>query len=315
VGNRNEDFLWVDSAVIHELEKERFPRLTGPYLGERLPGTRPKIFAPHIISTDKDEINGVFSPDGREFYFSRDTYRNRSEAGKEYHILFSKQKNNKWTSPVTASFSGEYMDADMCFDQNGRFMIFCSDRPVGKNGKRKSDSDLWMVKKTASGWSIPEHLGFTVNSLKNEWYPCLTGNNTLYFSSSREGGHGSSDIYRSEYQNGIFQKPENIGIPVNSEFNENDIYVSPDETFLIVISSRRPDTLGSGDMYISFWERDQWTVPQNMGEPFNSSELEYCPMQTPDGKYLFFTSRRRGNDDIYWISTDIIQSYKKGGKK
>lgn len=48
-----------------------------------------------------------------------------------------------------------------------------------------------------------------------------------------------------------------------------------------------------------------------MGAPINTEELEYCPMVSPDEKYLFFTSSRRGNDDIYWISSEILNKYRK----
>ena len=81
-----------------------------------------------------------------------------------------------------------------------------------------------------------------------------------------------------------------------------------------MVSSDRPDGLGSGDLYISFREHDgSWMEPVNMGEPVNSSTLEYCPVVSPDGKYLFFTSRRRGNDDIYWVDAKIIDSYRSQG--
>lgn len=43
----------------------------GPYLGQKPPGMIPEIFAPGIISTAKEELNSVFSLDGREFYFTR----------------------------------------------------------------------------------------------------------------------------------------------------------------------------------------------------------------------------------------------------
>ena len=41
------------------------------YLGQTPPGTTPVLFAPGIVSTDAVELNAVFAPDGREFFFSR----------------------------------------------------------------------------------------------------------------------------------------------------------------------------------------------------------------------------------------------------
>jgi hypothetical protein len=134
----------------------------------------------------------------------------------------------------------------------------------------------------------------------------MTGGGILYFSSSKSG-YGKADVHCAKFKEGIFQKSENIGPPVNTEYRENDVFIASDESFLIFVSSDRPDSLGSGDLYISFRKLDgSWTEPVNMGQPINSSELEYCPVVSPDGKYLFFTSRRRGNDDIYWMDAMII---------
>ena len=45
------------------------PRL--PYMGQPTPGATPEKFAPGVVNTDAIEINGVFTPDGREFFFTR----------------------------------------------------------------------------------------------------------------------------------------------------------------------------------------------------------------------------------------------------
>ena len=42
-----------------------------PYFGQPVPGLTPERFAPGVVSTDTIELNGVFTPDGREFFFTR----------------------------------------------------------------------------------------------------------------------------------------------------------------------------------------------------------------------------------------------------
>jgi topoisomerase IA-like protein len=44
-----------------------------------------------------------------------------------------------------------------------------------------------------------------------------------------------------------------------------------------------------------------------MGKEINTENYEYCPFVTKDGKYLFYTS----NQDIYWVSIEIINKIKK----
>ena len=46
-----------------------FPVLRGDYLGQDPPGLSPELFASGIVSTNENDLNAVFSSDGREFYF------------------------------------------------------------------------------------------------------------------------------------------------------------------------------------------------------------------------------------------------------
>ncbi len=47
-----------------------FPKLTGDYLGQELPGMTPVLFAPGIISTGMNERDIAISPDGNELFYS-----------------------------------------------------------------------------------------------------------------------------------------------------------------------------------------------------------------------------------------------------
>jgi Tol biopolymer transport system component len=113
----------------------------------------------------------------------------------------------------------------------------------------------------------------------------------LYFSSDRSGGKGGYDIYRSRLVQGRYAEPENLGPSINSQYGEVDNYISPDESWLIFVSTR-PDGLGNSDLYISYNEGGSWTPAKNLGAPINSSAREFCPMVSPDGRYLFFISTR-----------------------
>ncbi len=76
---------------------------------------------------------------------------------------------------------------------------------------------------------------------------------------------------------------------MNTEFSEHDPFVAPDESYLI-FTSTRPGGFGREDLYIGYKKVDgSWTEPKNMGKTINSSGVDFCPMLSPDGKYLFFT--------------------------
>ncbi|MFH1940644.1 MAG: hypothetical protein ABIL68_00970 [bacterium] len=296
--------LLVSNVSNAQQNSKEFPKLTGPYFGQKPPGMTPEVFAPGIVSTDVGEFNIVISPDGREIYFSR------SSDSRPTAIMVIKQENGKWSKPTIASFSGRWSDMDPSMSPDGNRIVFGSSRPSGKTNAE--GCDIWIVERMASGnWSEPRNVGDSINTMKNENYPMLIRNGTLYFQSNGHGGMGGLDIFRSEFRDGQFCSPENLGDAINSTYNDFDAYIAPDESMMIFSSSNRLDGFGSGDLYVSFRKKDgTWMNAKNMGERINTSSIEYCPKISPDGKYFFFTSGRSGNGDIYWVDVKVIEELK-----
>jgi len=147
--------------------------------------------------------------------------------------------------------------------------------------------------KTENGWSEPRNLGKPVNGDAQEWFPTLASDGTLYFGSSRAGGRGATDIYRSQFINGNYQEPENLGSAINTEFDEYEPLIAPDQSFLIFMAASRPDCNSrSGDLFVSYRKDRSWTKATNLGNQINSPREEYSPVISPDGKYFFFASTR-----------------------
>ena len=306
-----------------------FSQLIGPYFGQKPPGMTAEIFAPGIVSTEHGEFCSVFSPDGNEFYWSL--------SGAPYPaIVVMRQNNGRWSKPEIVPFSGKCLDYDMAFTPDGKQLFFCSRRPLDGNGPPTDHTDFWFVERQGAGWSEPRHLDGPVNSKAQEYYPIFAQNGTLYLSSTRPGGHGGGDIYRTRFENGAFLEPKNLGVPINTENGEGDLFIAADESYIIVTCYGRSDAIGSGDLYISFRrENGSWSSMKNMGPSINSAANEHCPMLSPDGKYLFFSSGRSRysnyskeaitynekvemmnawgngrNEDIYWIDARIIDILK-----
>src|SRR6185436_12085740 len=157
-------------------------------------------------------------------------------------------------------FSGQYADADPFITADGERFFFISTRPV--DGKPKEDTDIWMMKKTAIGWSEPEHL--PINSETNEWFPTVSRNGNLYFGSERPGGKGRCDIYCSKLVDGKYGPPENLGEPINSAANEVEPFVAPDESYIIFSGTSLPESRGAYDLYVSLHRDGAWTKPRNL---------------------------------------------------
>ncbi len=280
----------------------QFPVLKGDYLGQKKPGLRVELFADGIVSTDKEELNSVFSPDHSEFYFSIDE--------KEvYRMMVMRRIKGVWQKPEIMKISGTYNDVDMFLSKDGQDFYFCSGRPL-KNGITPKGFRIWVMKRMGKTWGNPEILGDRINFGKSQVYPSIDNAGTFYFQ-SRPGEYGKFDIYRSVYKNGAYQNAENLGPNINTKYSEGDAFIAPDGSYLIVTSKGRPDSIGDADLYISFRDpNNRWSRLKNMGPRINSKSVEHCPILSPDGKYLFFTSNRRGNRDIYWVDQRIIRTLK-----
>jgi hypothetical protein len=311
-----------------ENEVTDFPILNGDYLGQTEPGNTPEIFAPNIISTGMAEINAVFSPDYKEFYYSI-----RMPSG-QLVIMVLKNDGSKWSQPEVAPFSGEYSDADPFITSDGNRLYFISKRPIDSTGVAKSDYDIWRVEKNNDKWSKPERLSSEINSETDETYPSLTQDGKLYFSSARIGKNNKDIFYAERLEDG-FNNPVRLNDTVNSHW-EGDIFISPKEDYMIFASYGRE--AGSG-LYITFNNDGNWSLPQRMSEEINVTGREFCPIVSPDGKYFFFTSNQsvelndnlerltykkikddfvqsynypqRGKTDIYWVDAKIIDNYRK----
>ena len=303
------------------------PVLKGPYLGQKPPGMTPELFAPGIVSTGLNELNSVFSPDGKAFYFCV------SHMLKGVSIFEMKMENEEWTKPTLLPFASRFGDIDVTLSPDGERILFSSRRPVPGSHEPKEDNDFWMAERKGDNWGEAVYLGDDINADRDDYYPMMTNSGTIYFSSQREGP-GTNNIYMSKRVNGKYSKAVKLDHAVNTEYREFDPYVSPDEQILI-FTSNRPEGFGSGDLYISFKQSDgRWTKAKNMGDKINTPGSEYCAMLSPDGKYIFFTGARRdpmshsdqpltyedfekvhmgpknGSSDIYWVDAKIIHQFK-----
>lgn len=268
------------------------------YLGQKPPTISPERFAPDLISKKGVyEFGSVFNKDATEFFYGVNVN------GKE-EIRFSELVGNSWSTPKTILRHERYGYNDPFLSPDENRLYFISQRTLdGKSNKQ--DYDIWYAEKIKDGWSEPINAGSNINTKGNEYYISFTNDGTMYFSSNKNGS--SFDIYASKFVGGKFQKPIPLSDSINTSNYEADVFVDPGETY-IIFCARRPDGFGRGDLYISFKNTDgMWTKSINMGEKINTKGHELCPFVSKDGKYLFYTS----NQDIYWVSAEIINVIKK----
>ena len=246
------------------------------------------IFGEEVISTGLNERDLAISPAGDEILYTIVSPRNRVS-----YIVQLTKKDEGWSRPEMAAFSGQYNDLEPAFHPNGEELFFASKRPMSESDE-SNDYNIWKVNKEADGrWSEAIALEETINTEGDEFYPSVAANGNLYFTASYEGGKGSEDIYLSRFENGEYQEPESLSDSINTKTFEFNAYVAPNENFLIFSSFGRPDGEGGGDLYIS--EKDdngKWMGARHLKNGINSKGLDYCPFVHVNSGMLYFTSDR-----------------------
>jgi len=275
----------ADESLVRTFE------LNGAYMGQENPGLTAKIFVPGFISTSDMEKGGVFHPNGKEFYFSR-------RVSGRITIMVTKMDGNKWSNPAELPISGNFERFEPFITKDGSKLYYTSRRPLNDGGPLRAH-DVWVLEREGDTWGEPNRLGNEVNSDDNEWFPTISDNGNLYFS------RGPNILY-SENKNGTYQKPIKIE-GINNGHRAVDAFIAPDESYMIFASAGRPEGLGGYDLYVSFKDdQGKWSTPKNMGKDVNSTDFDWTPSVTPDGKYLFYMS----NSDIYWVDAKIIEDLK-----
>jgi len=281
----------------------RFPVLEGDYLGQKPPASGPELFAPGIISSIWGlHSTAVFSPDGNEVYwapmmtFPGEIY---SRGG----LLMMKRVDGRWTAPAWAPFSGPKGEDDVpFFSADGKTIYFISRRPLPGETQRGSEK-IWFTDRTAAGWSEPRPLDPNVNSMNMHWEFSLDREGNVYFAGQAPDSRGLGDIYLARFSGGKYEKPVNLGEPINSAAEETTPFIAPDGSYLLF--SRQYD------LWASFRGADgSWSEPVKLGPEVNSPSIELCPVVTADGKYLFFLSQRDGESHAYWGSARIIDEWR-----
>jgi hypothetical protein len=119
------------------------------------------------------------------------------------------------------------------------------------------------------------------------------------------GGQGGSDIYFSEWVDGNWSTPVNLGSKVNSAGTDN--YPCAHFSGKLYFASNRPGGMGGLDVYYSDFMDGSWETPVRLPEPVNSLSDDFAFIAQPDLQKGYFSSNRSRNDDIYEFTTTIIR--------
>ena len=180
-------------------------------------------------------------------------------------------------------------------------LFYSSNRPRAGQGDQALDHlDIWLIELLEDGWGPLRPLPSPVNTEANEIHPSVALDGTIYFASDREGGLGRSDLYKAT-PGPTGYAVESLGAVVNTENSEADVFVDPQQRFIIFARTDDPEGYGGDDLWLSIRTVRGWSTPQNLGPGVNSPEYEYGPALSTNGRTLYFTSHKDGDADIFEI--------------
>ena len=253
------------------------------------PTSRAELFGDGVFSTGDYELPPTFEAGGRRAWFtvSTPTY------GRMRWIMETERTATGWSAPRVAPFSGQYDDADPYLSPDGSRLFFLSKRPLAPGQPPRRDLDIWVMAREGAGWGPPRHLGERVNGPGEEHYVTSTRDGRLVIAAVRPDSRNLGDLYEVPFEGGAYGEPRNFGPAVNQpDTHETTPWVSPDGSY-VIFASRRADAVGDLDLYVTV--RDSagaWGKPVNLGPNVNSTAVDYCPLVSPDGEWLYFSSTR-----------------------
>lgn len=179
----------------------------------------------------------------------------------------------EWSDPIPLILGDTtYNYLYPAISSDGLTLYFSSDMPGGFG-----DYDLWKAtrKSTADDFGRPVNLTSIINTRGRDVFPVLRNDSLLYFSSDGHPGIGGYDLFKSSLQrNGKWSVPENLGIPLNSSYDEMSIIFYPEEV--------TPSTIV---------ERGYFSSNRPFADPHNRALANQSKTQTPpiNNNIFYFT--------------------------
>lgn len=252
------------------------------------------------INTSENEYLPVITADEGMIIFTRQTNRNED-------FYKSVKRDGNWSKAEFLSKeinTYNYNEGAQCISPDGNYLFFTGcNRPDGAGR-----CDIYISRREGNGWSKPFNIGPPVNTSGWESQPSISADGrTLYFVSTRQGGFGGYDIWKTELTSeGSWTIPQNLGPEINTEFDEQSPFIHPDDESLYFSSNGWPG-LGNKDLFVSKkvfsdGKHTGWGIPENLGYPINTSGEESGLSISSNGKLGFFASNQKdgyGGLDIY----------------
>lgn len=216
-------------------------------------------------------------------------------------IYYAKNINDRNVELLSENINSKDNEGPGCFSPDGRQFFYTG---AIQSKDKRSVARLGLFISSVENGNFSEPIPFEYNSPDGSYslaHPSVSHDGKrLYFSSDMPGGYGGKDLYYSEWINGKWVQPVNLGSEINSPSDELFPHISSDNK-LYFSSNRAGDSTGL-DLYV--YSLSNPTVPpKRMPVPINSDEDDFALVMNADNSSGYFSSGRNGGkDNIYSFS-------------
>jgi outer membrane protein OmpA-like peptidoglycan-associated protein/tetratricopeptide (TPR) repeat protein len=199
-------------------------------------------------------------------------------------------ENMKLDTPQVLSFCKPAFNyAQATISPNGEMMVFASDKPDGKGG-----SDLYLSFYSNDQWGEPINMGKSINTEKNESFPFLLSEDTLYFSSEGHNSYGGLDIYYSTFNGSKWTTPRNLLFPLNSYKDDFAISFKSDKKSGYISSNRKDlDQIYSFTMNRPSFRIEGLVINKSTQKPMPSIKITLTHRKTKKDSIVYSDSEGR----------------------
>lgn len=261
------------------------------------------------INTAENQFGLSVARNGNVLY-----YYSRKSRGVYNSIYRSQKIDGKWSMGIEVTELNSKFDDQSPFVTANEEMIFFSSNRDGSVEFRLNDGrigvsrDIYVSVNNNGRWATPVPISPNINTYLIEENPFLSGSQ-LFFVRYPFGQPMQANIYVSHYDGNIWQTPQKLPAPINSEYSDIAPVISADGK-IIYFASNRPGGFGGYDIYASEINKDgSFSEPVNMGGEINTAGDEAFLVGAAEGKQFFFARRKTSqNYDIYSLtkSKDVI---------
>lgn len=258
-----------------------------------------------------------------------DDYDIDNRTGNNWFKLYEQATNSKDIKELTIFtdnsdvFTGDYHIGPAAFNNKGDTAYITVttaispkkiglDKPAAKSNQKLYTRRLQLVMASKKDGQWMVFGGFPYNNIQKYSVgdaALSKDGRIIYFTSDMPGGYGKTDIWYCEKQHdGTWGSPVNCGKTINTK--EEDAFPNIGGDGALYYSSKGLAGMGGYDIYVAKGEKAQWSTPQNLKYPINSTSDDFY-LVTHDGINGYFSSNRQngqGSDDIYSFNYNPIDT-------